>query len=361
VNADGTVLIAGAGLAGARVAETLRALGRRERIVLAGDEPHAPYERPALSKEFLAGEREDVSLRPLSFWRSQRIELRRGQRVERVDLRSRTAVVGREHVRWDALVVATGARAKPLAGALTLRTLHDARTIAHLAQPSSRVVIVGGGFVGAEVASTLAPRVAATTIVEPGPQPFHRALGEEVGAVLAARYRGRGVLVVVGAAVRSVDPARRRVVLADGRTLAADLVVAGIGATAAGELLGGGAVATDSSGRTGIPGIYACGDVALWNGRRGGHWTGAAAQARAVAHAIAGEEAPYDGAAYFWSEQFGLRLQHVSRSDTWSTVDLDGDEGSFTARYLDRDGQLVGALAANRADAVARLRRELAA
>ena len=109
---DETVLIAGAGLAGARVAETLRALGRRGRIVLAGDEPHAPYERPALSKEFLAGERDDVSLRPPSFWQSHRIELRRGQRVERVDLRSRTALVGGELLHWDALVVATGARAR---------------------------------------------------------------------------------------------------------------------------------------------------------------------------------------------------------------------------------------------------------
>ncbi len=287
--------------------------------------------------------------------------MRRGQRVERVDVCSRTAVVGGELLHWDALVLATGARARTLPGAVSLRTLHDARRIAHLARPSARVVIVGAGFVGAEVASTLAPRVAATTIVEPGRQPLHRALGNEVGALLATRYRARGVDVLLGAAVRAVEPAQGRVVLADGRTLEADLIVAGIGATPAGELLGGGPVATDASGRTGLPRVYACGDVALWNGRPGGHWTGAAGQARAVAHAIAGEPAPYDAPAYFWSEQFGLRLQHLSRSDTWAAVELEGDDDSFAARYLDRDGRLVAALAANRADTVARLRRELAA
>lgn len=341
----GTALIAGAGLAGSRCAEALRGFGWRGRIVVVGEEPHPPYERPALSKELLAGERDDVELRPRSFWSAQSIELRLGQRVSAVDTVRRTAVVGGASLDWDVLVIATGARARRLSGAHHLRTLHDARRLRASFRADTHLVVVGAGFVGTEVASTALPLVGRVTLADVQAAPLERVLGPEVGRVLAERYRSHGVELRLGAPC----------------DVEGDVIVAGIGTEPAGELLGRGALDTDACGRTAVPGVYACGDVARWDGRRVEHWTSAAGQARAVASAIAGDPVPYDEQPYFWSDQFGLRLQHVGHAEQWHSVVLEGAEDAFTARYVDRDGRLLAALAANRSDAVAALRRELAA
>ena len=360
-----TVLIAGAGLAGARCAESLRALGWSGRIVVAGDEPHAPYERPALSKDLLAGERTDVELRPQSFWAEQEIELLLGRRVAEVDAAHRTALVGGELVAWDAFVHATGVQARRLpgpAGVHHLRSLDDARALTDDLTPESRVVVVGAGFIGGEVASTLASRVASVTVIEPTAAPLERVLGPEVGDLLAARYAAYGVDLRLGVGVEGFegDDRVRTVRLSDGTALPADVVVVGIGTV-------GETIEVDACGRTSTPGVYACGDVASWwrpsHGRhvRVEHWTSAAGQARAVASALTGELAPYDEAPYFWSDQFGLRLQHLGHAEAWHAVELDGGEDSFTARYLDADGRLLSALAANRTSELRALRLELAA
>lgn len=363
------VLIAGAGLAGARCAETLRSLGWPGRIILAGDEPHAPYERPALSKELLAGTRDEVAIRPTSHWADNEIELMTAQRVAGLDPGPRIAWVGRREVAWDAFVIATGARARRLdgpPGVHHLRTLDDARALAADIRPVTRLVVVGAGFIGAEVASTLHSRVGTVTVIEPLAVPLQRVLGDEVGALLADRYRRHGVDLRLGVGVDGfIGGDRVRAVrLTSGETLRADVVVVGIGAQPAGP--GGGAVETDPVGRTVQPGVYACGDVAAWQrpslGRvRIEHWTSAAGQARAVAHAIVGDPTPYDETPYFWSDQFGLRLQHVGHAESWHAVELDGTDDSFTARYLDEHGRLLAALAANRPAETAALRRELAA
>jgi 3-phenylpropionate/trans-cinnamate dioxygenase ferredoxin reductase subunit len=366
----GTVLVAGAGLAGSRVAETLRALEYPGRVVVAGDEPHAPYERPALSKELLGGTRSQVALRPESHWRDRDIELRTGAAVEAVDTGRRTARVGGELVEWDALVVATGARARTIdgpPGMHTLRTLDDAHAIRAAVDASTRVVLVGAGFVGAEAASTLLPLAASVTVVEPLAAPLLRIVGADVGGILARRYRAHGVDLRVGAGVTRIAGGDRvrAVELSDGSTVPADVVVVGIGAAPVSPF--GGAVDVDEHGRSAAAGVFACGDVAAWwrpsLGRRlrVEHWTSAAGQARAVAAAIAGEPEPYDEQPYFWSDQFGLRLQHVGHAESWHAVVLDGDESAFTARYVDRRGRLLAALAANSASSVAGLRRELAA
>jgi 3-phenylpropionate/trans-cinnamate dioxygenase ferredoxin reductase subunit len=360
-----TALIAGAGLAGARCAESLRAFGWTGRILVAGDEPHAPYERPALSKDLLAGARTDVGLRPDSFWLEEEIDLLLGRRVVDVDARGQTAVVGEELVAWDAFVHATGVAARRLPGPRGvhhLRSLDDARALAADVTPSSRVVVVGAGFIGGEVASTLAPLVASVTVVEPAAAPLERVLGREVGDLLATRYAAYGVDLRLGTGVEGFDgdPRVSSVRLGDGTLLPADVVVVGIGTV-------GETFEVDSCGRTSSPGVYACGDVASWwrssLGRhvRVEHWTSAAGQGRAVASAITGEPAPYDESPYFWSDQFGLRLQHVGHAEAWDSVVLDGDEDEFTARYLDADGRLLSALAANRASELRTLRLELAA
>ena len=371
VNLTGTVLIAGAGLAGARCAETLRALGWRGRIVLAGDEPHPPYERPALSKQFLAGTRDDVSLRPDGFWAAQGIELALGRRVSAVDAGRRTARVGDDELRWDALVVATGAQARRLdgpAGVHHLRTLDDASALGGDLRQAARVLVVGAGFVGTEVASTALGLGRDVTVVEPLETPLERILGRDVGSLLARRYRAHGVDLrcTVGLSAFRGDERLSGVVLTDGTRLRADVAVVGIGTEPAG-LDHACAIETDEYGRTARSGVYACGDVAAWwrpsLGRhlRVEHWTSAAAQGRAVAATICGDPTRHDEAPFFWSDQFGLRLQYLGHAERWHAVVIEGGDESFTARYVDRDGRLLAALAANRTDEIVTLRRELAA
>ncbi len=360
-----TVLIAGAGLAGARCAENLRALGWRGRIVLVGGEPHPPYERPALSKEFLSGGRSDLALRPESFWKEQDIELLTGRPVEAVDTERRSARVGGQHFDWDALVIATGVAARRLPGppgVHHLRTLDDALALSSELSHTTRLVVVGAGFVGGEVASTALPLVSSVTVVEPAPLPLHRVLGDEVGTVLANHYRNSGVDLRLGVGVDGFVGSERvrGVRLSDGTIVPADTVVVGIGTVVE-------PCPVDACGRTNTPGVYACGDVASWwrpsLGRhvRVEHWTSAAGQARAVAAAITGNPEPFDEPSYFWSDQFGLRLQHVGHAESWDAVELEGTEDAFTARYRDCSGHLLAALAVNRTRDLAALRRELAA
>jgi NADPH-dependent 2,4-dienoyl-CoA reductase/sulfur reductase-like enzyme len=360
-----TVLIAGAGLAGSRTAETLRSLGHTGRIVVAGDEPHPPYERPALSKELLGGARDDPWLRPPRFWAEHGIELLLDTSVTDVDRARRTALVGGEQLQWGSLVLATGVRARRISGPPGihhLRTLDDALALRCDLDERSHVVIVGAGFVGGEVASTVVGNVASVTVVEPQSAPLARVLGPEIGGLLAARHREYGIdlRLNVGVAGFVGDGQIEQVLLTNGDTISADVVVVGIGST-------GEAVEVDACGRTATPGVYACGDVASWwrpsleRHLRTEHWTSAAGQARAVASSIVGAPSPYDEPGFFWSDQFGLRLQHVGHAETWHAVVLDGNEDAFTARYVDREGNLLAALAANRATAIGSFRRELAA
>ncbi len=368
----GTVLIVGAGLAGSRCAETLRAEGFDGRVLLVGDEPYAPYERPALSKEFLAGEREQLELRAGDFWGERGIELALGRRVAAVDVERRTA----DGIPWDALVLATGARARRLpfavpAGVHTLRTLADAQALRDALVPGSRLAIVGAGFIGAEIASTARTLGVEVTLVDVGRAPLERVLGPEVGGVLAERYRRGGVDVRLGVGLGRFlahsDGRVRGVELTDGAEVACDTALVAIGAAPAGELAGGGPVETDACGRTSLPGVYACGDVAsAWRPAvsrhlRVEHWTSAAGQAGAVARAILGHERPYDDLPYFWSDQFGLRLQYVGHAEEWAGVEIEGGPDAFVARYVDRQGRSLAALAANRPREVGLLRRELAA
>ena len=382
--APGNVLVVGAGLAGARCAETLRAEGFDGRITLVGEEPVPPYERPALSKEFLSGARDtdDLTLRSAGFWADQGVALLLGRRVARIDVAHQTAAMsGGPALGWDALVLATGARARRLpglevpAGVHHLRTVADAFALREELVPGTRLAVVGAGFVGAEVASTARSLGVDVTLVDVR-LPLERAFGREVGSILADRFEAHGVELRLGAGLsgfRAGPGGRvRSVVLANGDEAHCDAALVGIGAVPASELLPGlesrdGGVITDACGRTAIPSVYACGDVATawrpWLGAslRVGHWTGAAGQGASVACAILGVEAPHEDLPYFWSDQFGLRLQHVGHAGHWAHVDLEGDAESFRARYLDPDGRPLAALVANRPREVGPLRRELAA
>ncbi len=374
-----SVVIVGAGLAGLRTAETLRALGYEGRLSLVGAEPELPYERPALSKEFLTGRKSQaqLSLRSAEFFEQEGIELTLGRRAEKVAAGRHLLVLddGSE-LRWDALVIATGSRPRKLpvqGGALRnlifLRTLADALELRRRLDEGGRLAMIGAGFVGTEVASTAVARGLDVTLVDPLPLPFERTLGAEVGVLLRERYRDHGVDLRLGRTVSDLAGGvggGGRLRLDDHSQIEFDTAIAGIGAEPAGELLGRGGIATDASGRTKLPGIYACGDVAeAWRpslGRRLRieHWTNAAGQAAAVARSILGEECVHDDVPFFWSDQFGLRLQYVGYAGEWARVELDGDGDSFSARYFDERGRLLAALAANRPAEIAALRRELA-
>jgi len=378
-----TVLVVGAGPAGARCAETLRAEGFDGRVILVGGEREAPYERPALSKEFLAGacESEGVLLRPPLFWADREIELVLGTRIGFVDASRRTAVSTTGKVfAWDALVLATGARPRrfpgpAVRGVHTLRSLRDALALRRALRAGSRLTVVGAGFVGTEVASTAAGLGVEVVLLAAGRGPLERVLGLEVGALLVDRYRAHGVDVRLGARVtRFVADGRRRLrtlVLSDGKRLHSDAALVGLGAipecAPVSGLASEGGIATDACGRTNIPSVYACGDVAsAWRpslGRRLRieHWTNATAQGAAAARAILGDEQPHDEAPYFWSDQFGLRLQYVGHADKWAAVEIEGERDSFIAMYRGGDGRVLASLFANRAREVAAFRRELAA
>jgi 3-phenylpropionate/trans-cinnamate dioxygenase ferredoxin reductase subunit len=357
------VLIVGAGLAGARCAETLRANGFEGELRLVGAEPVPPYERPALSKEHLAGTRDadSLQLRPRSFWDEREIELLLSRRVVSVDARDRSALTDRgEELSWDVLVLATGATPRTLpgwggAGVHVLRTLADAAALREQLRPERRVAVVGAGFVGTEVASTALSLGAAVTLVDVAAAPLERVLGQEVGSLLAGRYAEAGVELRLGGPVARNE-------------LAADVVVVAVGV--APETLaaaGSNGIPTDACGRTELPGVYAAGDVAeAWHpllGRRlrVEHWTSAARQGGAVAHAILGEERPHAALPYFWSDQFGLRLQYVGHAQSWASVELEGEADSFVARYRDEHDTTVAALAVNRPTELGALRTELAA
>ena len=351
------ILIVGAGLAGARCAETLRAEGFDGWITLVGEEAHAPYERPALSKEFLSGSRtaNDLLLRPNSFWREQRIDLLLGERVVSVDVARRSARTERNRsLRWNTLVLATGARPRRLPfhappGVHVLRTLAEASTLRRQFRSFARLVVVGGGFVGSEVASTALSLGLDVTMLELDSAPLVNVLGREVGGILATRYRAYGADVRCGAravAFKAGASGRvNRVVLAEGNDVPCDIALVAVGVEPARELI-----------PTPTQSIVVCGDAAGGPG----HWTSAARSGVNAARRLVGIEPLASQPSFFWSDQFGLRIQLVGDPGRAEKVHIDGDEGSFVARYVTRTGALAGALVANRPTAVAELRRELA-
>ncbi len=357
MNAPRSVVIVGAGLAGSRCAETLRAEGYDGSLVVLGAEPIAPYERPALSKEFLVGERDadSLSLRPPSFWAERGIELRLGDAVTRIDAKTRSVVTaGGTTLRWDALVAATGARPRRLPfaapeGVQTLRTLADATALRGRLVRGSKLVVIGGGFVGAEVASTASSLGVEVTMLDRAAAPFAHVLGGELARTLGDRFRGHGIdlrpcTTVVG--FRLQNGAVEAVVLADGSAVRCDTALVAIGAERSVEVLPTGPV----------PGIHVCGDAAGGHG----HWTAAAQSGANAARSLLGLEPLPAQPPFVWSDQFGLRLQLVGDPARAASVELEGDPAGFVARYRAPSGQLVGAVAGNRPRAVAALRQELA-
>ncbi|MGC0209562.1 NAD(P)/FAD-dependent oxidoreductase [Streptomyces levis] len=380
-----TVTVVGASLSGLYAARELRAQGYDGRLVVIGDEPHHPYDRPPLSKDFLTGRADENQLALTDAEESAELDAdwMLGVRARALDARGRTVVLddGRT-VSTDGLVIATGARARrlpgdALAGVHTLRTLDDARVLREeLTRGPRRVVVIGGGFVGAETASSCSSLGHSVTVVEAAPLPLVPHLGPDMAAVCAALHRRGGVDLVTGTGVAGLRGTLTvsGVELTDGRTLPADLVIVGIGATPNTSWLAGSTLALrdgvlcDDGCVTALPQVVAVGDVARVGGVRAEHWTSATQQPRvAVTNLLAGRTvATADAVPYFWSDQYGARIQFAGRRGDGDTVRItegelsDGapDEGGFLARY-ERNGRTTAVLAVDRPRPFMRARRGL--
>lgn len=378
-----SVAIVGASLAGLRSAQELRAQGYDGEVVLVGEELHKPYDRPPLSKAFLAGtaSREALDLLDSSDLDALALTWRLGVRAERLD-HGRILLSDGRQLHPDGVVIATGGRARTLPGFAdvegvhTLRTLDDAVALRDALAGSPRVVIVGAGFIGAEVASTCRSLGLDVTVLEALPAPLAPVLGPELAAVCAGLHGSGGTALRCGVLVDGLSTAGGRVTgvrLADGTELPADVVVVGVGMTPATEWLVGSGLAVDNglvcdAGLvTALPNVVAVGDVARYaapgGSRRHEHWTNATEQAPvAVANLLAGSTVrSYVPSGYVWSDQYSARLQlagHPLPGDKVSFVDGSPADGSFVATYL-RDGETVGVFAMNNAKLFNRLRRQV--
>jgi NADPH-dependent 2,4-dienoyl-CoA reductase/sulfur reductase-like enzyme len=370
-----TIAVIGGSLAGIRSAEALRRRGFSGRLVLVGEETERPYDRPPLSKELLRGDREPEQIRlnkPDAF-DALALDLRLGVRAQSLDVAAKSVELSNgETIAYGGLVIATGATARPLpgsrplAGLFTLRTLGDALALRGALEQSPRVVVVGAGFIGAEVAATCRKRGLGVTIVEPLASPMARVLAPEIGAVCAAAHRDQGVDLRLGVGVAAVEGGERveRVKLSDGSAIAADVVVVGIGAVpATGWLASSGleladGVVCDATCATRAPSVVAAGDVARWHHEgyreslRIEHWTNAVEQAdAAAARLLDGPSTPaFAPIPFVWSDQYDLKIQAAGRIAPDDEVFV--AHGSLAERrfvaLFGRKGVLRGALAINR-------------
>ncbi|MFG3170701.1 NAD(P)/FAD-dependent oxidoreductase [Streptomyces sp. NPDC048200] len=385
-----TVTVVGASLSGLYAARELRAQGFDGRLVIVGAEPHLPYDRPPLSKDFLTGHADEDQLALTDAEESAQLDAAwlLGVGARGLDTRGRAVVLGDGRtVPTDGVVVATGASARRLpgdglAGVHTLRTLDDARALrAELTAGPRRVVVVGGGFVGAETASSCTVLGHDVTIVEAAPLPLVAQLGPEMAAVCAALHRRTGTRLVTGAAVAgfrvggAAPGGVSGVELRDGPVLPADVVIVGIGAVPnTGWLADSGlhlqdGVVCDVGCATALPNVVAVGDVARVGGIRAEHWTSATEQPRAaVASLLAGRTVESARPLpYFWSDQYGARIQFAGRrhpADTVRIVEGDLDDGAPTAdgvlALYERGDRTTAVLSVNRPRSFLRVRRELA-
>ena len=377
----------GASLAGLSAARSLRKQGYDGRLVVIGDEHHRPYDRPPLSKEFLAGTLGEADLVLETEDEDLGAEWLLGTRATGLDRTDRAVRLadGRE-VRADGVVIATGAAARTLpgseglAGVHTLRTLDDARALREELARGGRLVVIGGGFIGAEVASTASALGLDVTVVEAAPTPLAGPLGETMGALVSALHADHGVRLLCGVGVKGLSGERRieAVLLEDGRSVPADLVVVGVGARPCVEWLEGSGVALDngvkcgSDGRTSLAGVVAVGDCANWYDpgtglhRRFEHWTGARERPdAAIATLLAGGavEPGVPRPPYFWSDQYGVKIQfagHAAGADSVTIEEGAAEDRNVLAVYR-RSGRPVAVLGMNQPRLFTRLRRQLAA
>ena len=372
------IVVIGGGLAGGSAVVALRDQGYGGRLTVVTNEPHLPYERPPLSKGYLAGSTElgELLVRPQQWYVDHDVEVVTGHPARALDLGSRTVEVDGDELGFDKLLLATGSSARRIpsleasgAPVAYLRTIDDSDLLRAAIGHRKRLVIVGGGWIGLEVAATARNAGCEVTVVEMLDVPLQRVLGAEVGSVFARLHRDHGVDLRTGISVQAVerDGDGAAVSLGDGSTVAADLVVVGAGATPnldlardAGLSVEEG-VLVDAHLRTSHPDVYAAGDIALAEHPRLGrrvrveHWDNAAEQGKAAGANLLGAGQPYDRLPYFYTDQYDLGMEYVGHVEPGGDVEvvLRGDvEGLVFTAFWAREGRVVAGMQVNDWDAM---------
>jgi NADPH-dependent 2,4-dienoyl-CoA reductase/sulfur reductase-like enzyme/nitrite reductase/ring-hydroxylating ferredoxin subunit len=350
-----SVAIVGAGAAGNSAADELRHLGFEGGITLIDRDQETPYDRPNLSKDYLAGNVQEgqLPLHPSAYYAERRVELVRGREVTALDLdRKRLTFDDGTTREFGAIVLATGA--DPVRLAMPgepgppihyLRTLADSRAIITSAEGARRALVLGASFIGLEVAASLRARKIEVHVVAPDRRPLERVLGPELGDVIRGLHEQHGVVFHLGG--RASGLTRGGVVLEGGERLDADFIVAGIGvrpATALAERAGlrvEKGMVVDAYLETATKGVFAIGDAARWPNPRGGglvrieHWVLAQRQGQAVARTIVGERTPFTDVPFFWSQHYDISINYVGHAERWETIEIDGslEQHDGSVRY----------------------------
>ncbi len=360
-----SVVILGAGAAGNAAAETLRTEGYAGPITMIGEDPSPPYDRPNLSKDYLAGTapEEWIALRGPDFYAAQRIELRLGVRAGRIDVSShRVVLADGQEIPYGALLLATGAQpvrlnvpGADLPGVLYLRTLADSRAIIARCSHAKRVVVIGASFIGLEVAASLRARGLEVHVVAPEKRPLERVLGPELGDFVKALHEEHGVVFHLAQTVKSIEEGA--VTLGSGPPLEADFVVAGIGVRPRVDLAEGAGlsmdrgVAVDEYLRTSAADVWAAGDVARWPDRRSGqrirveHWVVAERHGQIAAQNMVGQETVCDLVPFFWSQHYDAAINYVGHAERWDRIEASGDPAKRDARFTFLQGDKTLAVA----------------
>lgn len=367
-----TIVIVGASLAGAKAAETLRTEGFGGRVVLVGEEPERPYERPPLSKGYLRGEDDQAGIyvHDEGFYAAHDIQLRTSTRVVGINPPARQAVLDDgERIGYDKLLLATGAVPRvlrvpgaDLPGVYCLRSVRDADRLREAIRRAGRIVVVGAGWIGSEAAASARQMGTDVALIDVAAVPLERVLGPEVGAVYRDLHADHGVQLHMATGVEAfvggtdVEGVRTR----DGRTIEGDLVLVGVGVVPRTDLAEEAAIAVgdgvlvDEGLQTSRDGIYAAGDVAnawhpLLDARiRVEHWANALNQGPAAARNMLGGHAPYDRVPYFFSDQYNLGMEYSGHAPAWDRVVFRGDRDTreFVAFWL-KDGRVLAGMNAN--------------
>ncbi|MGI5282611.1 NAD(P)/FAD-dependent oxidoreductase [Nonomuraea polychroma] len=362
-----TYVIVGAGLAGAKAAQTLREEGFDGEIVLIGAEPERPYERPPLSKEYLQGksEREKIFVHAPEWYPDNGVDLRLGIPVTRIELDHRVVRLGNgSRQPYDKLLIATGAAPRRLPGpGHYLRTVEDSETLKERFSQAESVLVVGASWIGLETAAAARAAGRTVTVVEPEPTALNRALGPELGDVFARLHARKGVDLRFGTAAAEITDTGVR--LSSGERLTADLVVVGIGAVPevglardAGLEVGQG-ILTDAALRTSHPDVYAAGDVAEFfhplygRGVRVEHWANALHGGPAAARSMLGQDVVYDAIPYFYTDQYDLGMEFSGDIEGYDEIVYRGDVETleFIAYWL-RDSRVIAGMNVNVWDVV---------